>query len=238
MGHRKGAKKRPQCKGKLMLVRMGSKRSLDEDSKAEDDAYEAPAYAASSGLASFDTLQTFSTDSNDEESFSSEQADFSFGDDNTPVGDLSFSDEGVLGDDEDPTEALARRMLQASIFADVDGIDLTEVDSVGATTDLIVQPAPAGPNITTNRVNVEVPNHLLVMYNWCQDQGWDQGDGSFSSWILDMVMCHWGNCMGKQLAVVSKWEIEHAKQGILNFGPNGTGPSRNHSTNGTAKHAV
>lgn len=57
------------------------------------------------------------------------------------------------------------------------------------------------PAISFIREPVNLPVIVKVMYDWARDQGWNVGDGSMSTFVTDMLMDHFRNCMGMMVGV-------------------------------------
>lgn len=58
------------------------------------------------------------------------------------------------------------------------------------------------------REAVTLPAVAKVIYDWARAQGWGQGDGSLSAFILDVLLDHFSQCWGMKIVVVSREEVE------------------------------
>lgn len=63
------------------------------------------------------------------------------------------------------------------------------------------------PAVSFIREPVNLPVIVKVMYDWAREQGWNQGDGSMSTFVTDMLMDHFRNCIGMAVVVVRKEEF-------------------------------
>lgn len=66
------------------------------------------------------------------------------------------------------------------------------------------EPPTNEPELSSTRDTIILPPVCRVMYDWARAQGWLVADGSFSAFILDIVLDHWRNCWGKAIVVMDR----------------------------------
>ena len=180
MGHRHGAKKRPECDGEVIEV---------SPVGAEPWAQLAPIQGPTAP----------STPSTPE---GSDPPLFSEGELETPNLTTPWEWTG-RAEAEDPEE-IARQInlsRQAAPPRDGDGGGLHLIGEGDWEADIAQGP------ISSAREQVVLPATMRVMYDYCRSQGWLQGDGSMSSWVTDVILDWWVNRYGMAIVVARREEV-------------------------------
>lgn len=189
VGHRKGYKKRPACAGKIFAVTGPMAPPAPEPEPSEDGG----------------------GDGDDGEPPPPRSRAWDYDDDELP---------------DDPEAAAAILLAQSGIggngnghsngngngHALVDNSDL--LAGYGAmpsaainVSEFSVDPATAITPSSYREV-VFLSAKCRVIYDWARAHGWRRGDGSMSSFVLDVMTDHFENCWGKQIVVVEKGDVE------------------------------
>ena len=102
-------------------------------------------------------------------------------------------------------EALAAEMLRRRREVRGDGgnghggaVDLGEFS---------LDPFIGPPHISAEKISVQLPVSILVMYDYAKNEGWNVGDGSLAAFITDCLLDHFHNCWGKAIVVVDREEV-------------------------------
>ena len=72
------------------------------------------------------------------------------------------------------------------------------------------QPPGGLPAVSTRSESVILPNSVRIMYDWARANGWNQGDGSLSAFVTDILLDHWRVCWGKLIGVLDRSEVDVA----------------------------
>lgn len=64
------------------------------------------------------------------------------------------------------------------------------------------------PEVSMIRDAVTVPVSFKIWYDWFRNNGWNVGDGSFSTWVTDMVNDHIRHCCRLLITVIREGEFD------------------------------
>ena len=79
--------------------------------------------------------------------------------------------------------------------------------------DWTVENPPPDVQPSMRRQPVVLPLYVEMMYDWARGQGWHVGDGSIATFVADVMVTHFRQCMHKRVLVVSDDELELATSG-------------------------
>lgn len=127
-----------------------------------------------------------------------------------PVYEYLGADEELPEQISDDPEVIARRYLEQlnkEAPTGVGGDGHGELEG-----DFIVEQTAGPVSLQKVRQTVELPPVVLVWYDYYKNQGWMQGDGSISSFVIDFLLDHIRNCLGMRVIIVSETEVEIVEQ--------------------------
>lgn len=73
-----------------------------------------------------------------------------------------------------------------------------------------IRPPSGAPEVTQDKIAVSLPISIYTMYDWMRGEGWNQGDGSLSAFVTDMLLDHFHECIGLEIAVVHRKDVQVA----------------------------
>lgn len=74
--------------------------------------------------------------------------------------------------------------------------------------DFAVETSSLPPQVSQYRETVQVAPIARVIYDWARQQGWRVGDGSFSAFVMDLILDHFWNCWNMGVYIVGREEIK------------------------------
>lgn len=181
--HRRGYKKRPDCKGRMFVV------DHDETARESPPPVEVE-------------LPSIPEDITDPEEIARLMLGGAAGSDITngdapresfwnTLSTLPDFDTDQPGDDGDPGASNA------------DGWDGDVGDG-----DWKIEPPSDTQELVQDKIGVTLPQDIWSYYEWMSGQGWHQGDGSFSAWCADLLYDHLRSCYGIALTMVHVEDVE------------------------------
>ena len=112
---------------------------------------------------------------------------------------------------EDDPETIARKLLQAEFIPRESSSNGNGYHDDGLRIegpDFRIEPPAGDPHVSADKVTVEVPKVFLLLYDHFRDhEGWAVGDGSFSSFVTDMLLDHLKVCLDHHAVVAHGWEL-------------------------------
>jgi hypothetical protein len=194
LGHRHGWKKRLECRGKIVKVWDPSQEDEITPGPQEAEQPQEPrepqdVLPAAEGTTTELPLQTIPK---------------------APVYEYRGADDELPEQISNDPEVIARRYLEQlnkEAPAGVGGDGHGELEG-----DFIVEQATGPVSLQHVRQTVELPPVVLVWYDYYKNQGWMQGDGSISSFVIDFLLDHIRNCLGMRVIIVSETEVEIVEQ--------------------------
>lgn len=112
----------------------------------------------------------------------------------------------------DDAESLAQRLNAQKSHDEPDpfGFDSVEEYPLGDE-QFRVEPPSDTTEPSQAREVVSLPVIVRLMYDYCKGQGWQQGTGSLSDFVTDILLDHFGNCWGLMVVVAKRDELEVAR---------------------------
>ncbi|MDP2661916.1 MAG: hypothetical protein Q8R28_14415 [Dehalococcoidia bacterium] len=190
-GHRKGYKKRPECKGRITMVSAPGGSDGNLANAPEHGSVHPVGLGALPG------------------------PEEPYGD---PVGqDPELGGVPHEPMDEipvDDAESIARqfnerkRHLLEPGFIHADHLTAGVIEEYASPDgDFYTEKPEEASDASTAREVVSLPVIVRVFYDWARGRGWHQGDGSLGSFVTDCLLDHFNNCWGVAVVVVRRDEV-------------------------------